>query len=737
MALKQKHGPRGRIDRAPWWSEDPVHEAFRSTGTARMANISALIRVAHCGTHGAQAPDIMRKLVFTSLVALAGITLGLACTRGDPLGTAGADIVTDDDLARSALTILGAPQLPRPSGEAPSCAFTGCHSINPIGLRQWQTQYKNAMDNLTSDRSKADKINYFRQNPQDPRTGFTPERVGILTAGAHLALGANVNPTRHPETYKQGKLLADLFAGQDALYAEFRKEMLMPVLTDYPRLTASEYETVLTWFQKGLPRVDEIIREERPTVCVDKFDDLRARTIAVKNQTWAAKNKSNRLAMLGCAAPNPDAPASATTCFGQQRDGKDIFPKAADSTFARGWAADGSTIRVLRQFSNPNSFWVRSSADGRFVATGGGRGGGAQAMDLLATLEGKPARDIALQASYDPDFWPDNKAFMFQGGTKFCAQSVLAKPTTTSVSFTEPECSSLSAASGLYQTVGQVVGDNSIGDRFILYSIWAGDSGQYTSQARDTKPRAGADSGIKIFTAIAQGNDVEEGYQVSGNGFDINTPYRGDTMMGRSGKILGSRWAYEAPEGPVVPGVAGAECAPSCIWSAQCANVTPGASLVCTARGESCSTGNLCQPRGPVGPVASGYAIEKLDYQVIDGKYRFTTSSLGNVCLKGNKANFSFDERFLATHHYNEPSDYVAGDDPAYAQKGSSDVFVVDFITGKKQKVTKMGPGQFALYAHFRSDGWLMFLVVDQATNTYHVAASDWAIRQTETAPTP
>lgn len=629
----------------------------------------------------------MRTFGLAALFLLtAGGASAIACSSSSP---SDADVsvhdLSEEDLAKRALTIMGAPQLPRPAGEQASCSFTGCHSINPVTLKGWQEQYSAAMDILDSDLPNEEKINYFRQNPNDPRTGFTPERVGIISAGAHLALGANVSEQRHPETFKQGKKLAEIFKGKEELYSEFRKEMLMPVLADYPRLTASQYETILTWFQKGLPHLDDIIHENRPTKCVDDFTKLRERTSQVKNATWAAKNFSNRMPMFACPPPNPEQPVSPTMCFMQKRDGKDIFPRAVDEVFSRTWPLDGSNIRVLREFSAPNSFWVRTSADGRFVATGGGRTGGAQAIDLQATLDGQ-SRDIGLQASYDPDFWPDNKAFMFQGGTKFCAQSLLEKPTTTTVTFGEPECSSLSAASGLYQTVGQVVGDNSISDRFILYSIWAGDSGQYSASARDTPPRGGEDSAINIYTAIALGNDVEEGYQVAGEGVKVATPYRGDTMMARSGTLIGSRWAY----------------------------------------GE-----------GEDGKTATGYALEALERRVVAGKYRFDLAPVGNVCLRGNKANISFDERFLATHHYNEPEDYGVTDDPAYGDKGSSDLAVVDFVTGKKQVITKMGPGQFALYPHFRSDGWLYFLVVDHNTQKYYVAASDWAIHQAEVTPTP
>ncbi|MBX3209940.1 MAG: hypothetical protein KF764_33225, partial [Labilithrix sp.] len=81
--------------------------------------------------------------------------------------------------------------------------------------------------------------------------------------------------------------------------------------------------------------------------------------------------------------------------------------------------------------------------------------------------------------------------------------------------------------------------------------------------------------------------------------------------------------------------------------------------------------------------------------------------------------------------------DFGAAADPAYLEKGSADIIVIDFITGKKEVVTKMGPGQFALYPHFRSDGWLYFLVVDHETGKYYTVASDWAIRAAEKTPTP
>jgi hypothetical protein len=610
----------------------------------------------------------------------------LACSLGNEESTGDtSSSLTDRELAQGALGILGADQVPPPAGETKSCGFTGCHSINTVTIAQWNAEYLSALDNLNSSKTTAEKIDYFRADARDATAPFVPERLGFLAAGAHLVPGADVSETVNPETYKLAKRLADLFQGQDALFADFKAAMKMPVLDSYPKLTAAKFETVLTWFEHGTPLVHELIPEQRPTACVDDFGPLRARTSQVKSKTWAAVNATRHLPMTACPAPVDGAPVSPTQCFKQQINGKDIFPSSADADFARTWAQDGSTVRILRQLSARSSYWLRSSADGRFAMTGGGNNGGAQAIDLRATLEGH-TRDIGLQASYDPDFWPDNKAFMFQGGTKFCAQSLLENPATTLVKFSEHECSNLSAASGLYQTVGQNVDDNSMSDRFIVFSDWVGDAGNYSVSATDTTPRGGANSSVSVYTAVAMGTDVEQGYQVSGSAFTLETPYRGDTMMSRSGHLLGNRWAY-----------------------GQAAD----------------------------GTTAHGYAIEKLDYRIVNGHYQFNLSPLGNICLRGNKANFSFDERFFTTHHYNEPSDFTASDDPAYRTKGSSDIFVVDFITGNKQKVTKMGPGQFAIYPHFRSDGWLYFMVYDGATGKQWVAGSDWAVRQAEATPTP
>ena len=104
--------------------------------------------------------------------------------------------------------------------------------------------------------------------------------------------------------------------------------------------------------------------------------------------------------------------------------------------------------------------------------------------------------------------------------------------------------------------------------------------------------------------------------------------------------------------------------------------------------------------------------------------------------MPGNKANFSFDERFLTTHHYLTRADFES--DAAWApykDKGAADIYLADFVTGSKTRITRMLPGQFAIFPHFRSDGWLYYLVRDANTQKEIVVASDSAIRAIAAAP--
>jgi hypothetical protein len=85
---------------------------------------------------------------------------------------------------------------------------------------------------------------------------------------------------------------------------------------------------------------------------------------------------------------------------------------------------------------------------------------------------------------------------------------------------------------------------------------------------------------------------------------------------------------------------------------------------------------------------------------------------LATICMPGAKANVSFDERFLVTHHYHD---------------GKSDILLHDLATGEEHQVTDVPVGTEARFPHFRSDGWIYFLVDEGDSET--MAASDAALR--------
>ena len=160
----------------------------------------------------------------------------------------------------------------------------------------------------------------------------------------------------------------------------------------------------------------------------------------------------------------------------------------------------------------------------------------------------------------------------------------------------------------------------------------------------------------------------------------LATPFKGDAMMSRSGALIGTRVAGETK--------------------------------------------------------VLGYSVDKITRQPGGDGYRFSLKQTGRICMPGNKANFSFDERFLVTHHYLTREDFES--DAAwnvYKGKGASDIYLADFVTGTKTRITRMMPGQFALFPHFRSDGWIYFIVRDANTKKETIVGADSAIRATAANP--
>ena len=73
---------------------------------------------------------------------------------------------------------------------------------------------------------------------------------------------------------------------------------------------------------------------------------------------------------------------------------------------------------------------------------------------------------------------------------------------------------------------------------------------------------------------------------------------------------------------------------------------------------------------------------------------------------------------------------FTGPNDPGFAQyktKGASNLYLVDLLTGAVQRITGVAPGQYALFPHFRSDGWIYFVVRTLEGDEYF-AASDAAL---------
>jgi len=96
----------------------------------------------------------------------------------------------------------------------------------------------------------------------------------------------------------------------------------------------------------------------------------------------------------------------------------------------------------------------------------------------------------------------------------------------------------------------------------------------------------------------------------------------------------------------------------------------------------------------------------------------------------------------MVIYHYVTASDAVelgfsGPADPAFADyltRGASNLIMVDLLDGSSHVITHMDPGQYALYPHFRSDGWLYF-VVRTVDRKEYFAATDAALLLESSTP--
>ncbi len=492
----------------------------------------------------------------------------------------------------------------------------------------------------TSSVKPAQRVAMFRKDADDPTSAFDPNKLGIYTTAAHLGWFVS----QFQEAFPEG---GDKWLYE---YGKFKSRVSMPK-GGHPRFDQASVDVVAEWFARGLPRMSTYIAEDTgPTTCTTTIKPaLTSHITEMATRGWSALNKQAGMQMYGCTAgQDPRA------CL-------QSVPTAQSKSYGAGWAKVG-TARVLRELAYETSFWMRSSADGRFVANGG-------SPSHIADLQRN--KDITAEAQYDPGFFPDNKGWIFQDtpiGAAFCQMSLLtASP--DHISFNEPACSAVDTVR-LYQHLGAGLGG---ADYLAINSTFSSDSpSSFDRPTAEPSAAFGSNSEITVTPMVFNGT-----HYIGKPPVAFKAPYEGDTVLSPSARLSISRFGNE------------------------------NAHL--------------------------GYVLRKLTMTPSGASYTVSTEEVGRICVSGAKPALSFDEKWLVTHTFVKPTDwqelgYASATDPKFVEhleKGGANIIVVNLLTGARTRITTMQPGQMALFPHFRSDGWIYFLVRDFNSGKEYAVASD------------
>ena len=354
-----------------------------------------------------------------------------------------------------------------------------------------------------------DVITCLKKEPDNANSPFAPEKLGLYTTGAQLGWFADLFRGAYP-------IDAD---GNDRntwvlKFAKFKNLMTMPK-GNHPRLTQKEYDELLEWAERGFPLLSQYVQQEpTPTTCTPSItSDLHSHVSTMATQGWRAVNQSRGLSMHGCGGGS------------DPRSCLQSLPSAGSKSYGGGWEIAG-TIRILRELEGSTSYWMRSSADGRFVGNGGLTSAGAAVTDLQRGV------DIPAHASYDPGFFPDNSGFIIQGGgANFCTTNLLTSAP-AEITFREAQCSNASNV-GLYQHLSSALGG---GDQFVI-------NGQFTSDpagSGSSNPSAdfASDAKISIIPLAFDGTKYNQKSPV-----EVDSAYEGDSVLSPSARLVVSRLA--------------------------------------------------------------------------------------------------------------------------------------------------------------------------------------------------
>jgi hypothetical protein len=538
----------------------------------------------------------------------------------------------DLELAQQAAALLG-------QGSAKLCET--CHGLTRTRMRDWDTMTEAGESACLTDLAPTTPaaamtiVTCLRDELDDL---WHPGRIGINATAAGLPWFEYVFRLAYGAEWEEP-------------FDDFTDRVWMP-RGGYTPYTQGEFDIIAEWFARDLPNLDDVIPSDpvMPPCTTEIGPEIAVHVNAMKTEGWRALNADDGILMFGCSgAASP-------------RDCLTSFPSAVANSWSNKWptAVPGQTIRILRELNYDSSFWTRSSADGRFVAHGGGSGLGSTIVDLLEQ------REIPADAAYDPGFWPDNSGFIIQGGgANFCRQSLLTS-SPAQVLFNEPECNNVPGV-GLYQHLGAVRG----GDYWTVHGQFTSDNGGIGVTGNDPGTGFSGNASNHLTPMIWDGNNYVPRPEIT-----ISTPGEGDMEMSQSSRLLIAR-------------------------------------------------------------TSSGFVMRHLTATPAGNTYTVDAPIVGRYCVRGGKPGFSYDERWLTYHHYVGANDwqelgFTSATDSAFVAlraQGAANTYVLDLLTGESRRVTNMGPGQYALFPHFRSDGWLYIQVRDRVRNREYVIASDVALR--------
>ncbi|PIU01179.1 MAG: hypothetical protein COT74_01355 [Bdellovibrionales bacterium CG10_big_fil_rev_8_21_14_0_10_45_34] len=557
-------------------------------------------------------------------------------------------------------------------GAHPRCLT--CHGVSKNDIRAWgrflEEKWRLCLENSSSD--PAQKINCLRNGRTDGP--FSASELGLLVVGTDNKKVKNA----FRDAYSQSEWQSH--------HASFTDAIVMPPSGNDP-LNSGEFDELLKWVQGGMPYLDELVTSNQQTNKCRHYvsESLKLKIADSKLTGWRAYHQENLLPFFGCQGGS-----DSLNCFEPPTDNPKLFALAKDFFKDRNFEApEVGTTRHVYSIPFETQFWMRSSVDGRFVGYGLSKYGihptpdgydslvdanlKARITDLKSMLESAKDPNLRIESDFDPFFLPDNSAFTFvQDKTtklSMCPLGVARDSLSRRLFLNDERC--VVEKWGYYQSLGS----SSRGSDYYLTTGNFVPDGP-TEPSRESKPSFSSTSVLQVAKVLNLGS----GFQI-GPARVIKTPFLGDFQISPNGSLLISR----------------------------------------TAR---FSEGTKVQ---------NGYRIN----QLIEQEGHYELQEIGSLCYNGSKANFSYDDRFVVYHHYIESQDYAelgfsSESDPALLSliaSNSSNVYLVDLLTGEKRLLTKVKRGQLALFPHFRADGWIYYELIDKETTKSYVIATDAALR--------